>query len=190
LALPSFADVIDFDSEFPAGPSFFASASPSPQTITTDNTTFSGGVILTDASNLPADETSVYGSAYFGTGLSDPMVISNPNGFNNFFFDLLNGETYTDTFVIADNAGHSATFTIAPNTSSGYALVGFASTGTQITITDEDANYDFLIDNVNFDVPLPPTLGGTAPEVSSTVWLMAGALLGLAAFAKHSRATA
>lgn len=192
VALPAFADVIDFENQ-PAGPTVFASASPSPQTVVTDNTTFTGGVILTDTSSLPADETTVYGTANFGSGLSNPLTISNPTGFNNFFFSLLNGENSPQTFVVADNAGHSATFSNIPaNTSSGSALVGFASTGTVITITDTSnpGTFDFFIDNVNFDVPLPPSLGGSVPEASSTVWLMAGGLLCLAAFAKRSRATA
>lgn len=191
-ALPAFADVIDFENF--TGPEYFASASPSPQTITTDNTTFSGGVILTAASNLPADETSIYGTANFGTGLSNPLTISNPNGFNNFFFSLLNGEPSPQSYVISDNAGHSVEFDNIPaNTDSGAAIVGFASTGTVITITDisNPGTWDFEIDNVNFDVPLPPSLGGPGvPEVTSTAWLMAGGLLGLAAFARSRRVTA
>ena len=188
LALPSFADVIDFDSEFPAGPSLYTGVE---QTLTTDNTTFSGGQILTATANCPADETSIYASAspsLVGGSLTDPIVIFNASGFNNFFFDLLNGQTYIETYTVSDNAGHSANFTIAPNTSSGVALVGFASTGTQVTITTTDPNWDFAIDNVNFDEPLPPSL--SAPEVSSTAWLLVGGLTSLAVFASRRRAIA
>ena len=189
LALTSFADVIDFESL--TGPSVFASASPSPQTVVLDGTTFTGGVILTGTTNLPADETSVYGTASFGTGLTNPLVITNSNGFNNFFFDLLNGQVGPASYLISDNQGHSAEFDNVPaNLSNGAAVVGFASTGTQITITDisDTGSWDFFIDNVNFDVPLPPSL--SVPDTSSTALLLVGGLLTMAAFAKRRRAKA
>ncbi len=187
-ALPAFADVIDFDSI--TGPSLFASASPIPQTVVLDGTTFSGGVVLTTTANLPVDQTSVYGSANFVSGMSNPITISNPTGFDNFFFDLLNGQISPQDFLIQDNAGHSAEFDNIPsNLHSGAAVVGFASTGTQVTITDlTDGNnlngsWDFFIDNVNFDVPLPPSLN--APDVSSTASMMAGSFLALVGFARR-----
>jgi ribosomal protein S19 len=181
FTLPSFAYTENFESY--TGPSTFGGPA---QTITdAGGATFTGGTILTAETFLPADETTVYATA---GGLSNPITITDPSGFNNFFFDLYNGQTYADTYVIADNAGHSATFTLAPNVSSGNALVGFPSTGTQITITAEDPHWDFSIDNVTWDEPLPPSLA--APEVSSTAWLMAGTVLSLAVFARRSRVTA
>lgn len=111
-ALPAFADVIDFDSI--TGPSLFASASPIPQTVVLDGTTFTGGVVLTKTLNLPADQTSVYGTlggAFLVPGMSNPLTIttSSAGGFDNFFFDLLNGNTSPQSYVISDNAGHTAT---------------------------------------------------------------------------------
>ncbi|MGA3007441.1 MAG: hypothetical protein ABSE59_06070 [Opitutaceae bacterium] len=189
LALPAFADVIDFESL--TGPGVFASASPVPQTVVLDNTTFTGGVILTNTTNLPADETSVYGSASFVPGMSNPITITNPNGFNNIFFDLLNGQVAPTSYLITDNDGHSAEFDNVPsNTNTGAALVGFASTGTEITIQDisSTGSWDFFIDNVTFDEPLPPSLA--VPEVSSTALLLLGGLLCLAVFGSRRRATA
>lgn len=193
FTLPSFAITQDFESY--TGTDLFATTTPSPNNFTDVNgATFTGGAILTDTANLPADETSVYGTADTGTGLSSSLVISSATGFNNFFFDLLNGVTTPQSFLITDNAGHSAEFdNVAANTDSGAVLVGFASTGTQITIEDLTANsvggfWDFFIDNVTWDEPLPPSL--SAPEVSSTGWLLAGGLISLAAFASRRRATA
>lgn len=190
FALPSFATVQDFESY--TGTDLFVTTSPSPNNFTDVNgVTFNGGAILTDTANLPADETSVYGTASFGIGLSNPLTITNPNGFNNFFFDLLNGQVTPTSYLISDNAGHSAEFDNVPsNASSGVVLVGFASTGTQITIQDisSQGSWDFFIDNVTWDEPLPPSL--SAPEVSSTAWLLVGGLISLAAFASRRRATA
>jgi hypothetical protein len=187
--LPVCAEVIDFESQ-PAGPSLYSSASPIPQTVITDGTTFTGGVILTATENLPADQTTLYGTTGFVSGMSNPLVISNPNGFDNFFFSLVNGNRDPQSYRISDNAGHSAEFDNVPdNLDSGAVVVGFASTGTQVTITDitDPNDWDFFIDNVNFNTPLP---AGLVPDVASTAWLMGGAVLGMAALARHLRATA
>jgi hypothetical protein len=194
LALPAFATDVDFEGF--SGPTLFSGATPAPQTIVTDGATFTGGVILTAATNLPADETSLYGTADFSSGLSNPITVTDPDGFNNFFFDLLNGETAPQSFVVADNAGHSQEFDNIPaNTDSGFALVGFASTGTVVTITDITSGasgpYDFFIDNVHFDEGLPPSLGGNSvPDGASTAELLAVGALGLVALAYRRRATA
>jgi len=192
LALPAFADVIDFESQ-PAGPSFYIEASPSPQTIVTDNTTFTGGVILTNTAALPADETTVYGTTDFVSGgMSNPIIVSNPDGFNNFFFDLLNGLNTPTSFEVADNAGHSQIFdNIASNLDGGEVLVGFASTGTQVTISDiSGGNWDFFVDNIHFNEPLPPSLGGNVPDGASTAGLLAAGVAGLAALSYRRRAKA
>jgi len=189
LALPAFADVIDFESQ-PAGPSFYDEASPIPQTIVTDNTTITGGVILTNTAFLPADQTSVYGTTSFVSGMTNPIVLTNTDGFNNFFFDLLNGLTTPTSFEVADNEGHSRIFTgVASNTDDGEVLVGFASTGTQVTISDiSGGDWDFFIDNIHFDEALPPSLGGSpAPDGASTAGLLAAGVAGLAALAAYRR---
>jgi len=133
----SFASVIDFESY--SGPSVYGSTNAQTLTISTGigNVTISGGVVLTNASNLPADETSVYGTASFatGTGYSNTITVTFPQAINNFFLDVVNGETSSVTYQLADNAGHSASFTLASNASSGKQTVGFAATGTVVTIT-------------------------------------------------------
>jgi PEP-CTERM motif len=177
----AFADVIDFETF--TGPSTF-SAAGNAQTISVStpigNVQFSGGVILTDATNLPADETSVYGTANnirgvtTGSGFTDPLTITFPVAIHNFFLDVLNGNTQDVTYEVADNDGHSASFTLIPNLMSGNELVGFAASGTTVTITamTSQNSWDFFIDNIHFDEPLPPQLG--IPEPASVVLIGAG----------------
>ena len=185
------ADLIDFESFH--GPSLFALAGNAttlaiPTAI--GDVTVSGGVILTDATNLPADETSIYGTAgnasnigvTVGSGFTNPLTITFPVPIHNFFLDVLNGNTQPVTYEVADNAGNSNTMTLAPNLTGGNELVGFAATGTIVTVgaitgqmTPTGMTWDFIIDNIHFNQPLP-----TVPEPASAV-LLATSLLGLGA---------
>jgi hypothetical protein len=170
----AYATSVDFEDL--SGPSTFAEvASPGAQTITEGIATFSGGVILTAATNLPADETSIYGTADFANTLpqytnpvSNPLTVTFTSPVTNFFLDVLNGNTVNVNYTVADNAGHSQTFNLAPNTNSGVSTIGFAATGTIITITAGPADggccaWDFFIDNVHFNEPLPPNLQTPLP---------------------------
>jgi hypothetical protein len=182
-AIQASAVVINFDDQGLTGPSFFASASPSPQTIPITvggvTATFNGGVILTNASNLPANQTSIYGTASFGTGLTNPLVISFSQPITNFFLDVLNGNTESINYTVADNNGNSSTFNLIPNTSAGQTQIGFAATGNQVTISSaigSSTAYDFFIDNIRFNEALPPSLGGTSvPEPFTIVGTLIGA---------------
>ena len=135
----SYAFVIDFETF--TGPSTFAAAGNA-QTLLIPtpigNVTFSGGVILTGATNLPADETSIYGTAgnasninvFPGSGFTNPITISFPTNIDNVFLDLINGNVQSVTYQLADNAGNSSTATVAPNSLSGSELISIPATGT------------------------------------------------------------
>jgi hypothetical protein len=135
--------------------------------------TVTGGTILTQATNLPADETSIYGTAGFATpqgpgGYENLITISFSQPIHNFIATLLNGSVITADFQASDNQGDTATFTLAPNLQGGQSQVDFAAVGTKVTITqltnDPVVNgYDFFVDNIQFNVPLPPTV----PEPST-----------------------
>jgi len=173
-AVNASADIIDFESF--SGPSTFGGAE---QTLTIPGTsagtvTITGGTILTAESNLPADETTVYGTASFGTGLSQTITLTFANPISNFFVDVYNGQVQTDTFTVADNDGHSVTEAIASNGSSGNALVSFPAVGTQVTITTNDSAWDFSIDNVGFDQATP---NSTSPEPASITLMLTGSLV-------------
>jgi hypothetical protein len=174
------AVVINFDDQGLTGSSFFSS---SPQTIPITiggvTVTFSGGKILTNTSNLPANQTSIYGTASFVNGLTNPIVVNFSQPINNFFLDVLNGNTQALDYTVADNNGNSSTFNLAPNTSSGQTQIGFAATGNQVTITSaigSSTAYDFFIDNIRFNEALPPSIGGTTavPEPFTIVGTMLG----------------
>ena len=138
------ASVIDFETL--TGPNNFAAAGNA-QTLNISTgigtVTVSGGVVLTATTGLPVDQTSIYGTAGNatsigvptpGTGYSNVITVTFPQAIANFFLDVINGNTIPVTFQVADNNGHSQTFTVAPNVSSGKQTIGFAAAGTVITV--------------------------------------------------------
>lgn len=162
LALPvaAHASVINFDDQGITGPSTFAAASPSPQTVgvTVDGitATFTGGVILENTTSLPANQTAIYGTASFGTGLSNPIRITFSQGVDNFLVDVLNGWTTTADFLVRDNFGATQTFSLAPNLSSGATTIGLISTGLSwveiVQTVPGSTAWDFFVDNIRFNV--------------------------------------
>jgi hypothetical protein len=176
------AEVINFENY--TGPDVFGGP---PQTLNVStsigNVIVSGGVILTNETNLPADESSVYGTAFIGS-YSNTITLKFPSNINNFFLNIYNGETYADSFTVADNLGHSNTVTIQPNLQGGMSLVSFPAAGDTVTISTTDTAWDFSIDNVGFNQPTP---GAAAPEPAS-IGMMGAAGLGLALLNRFRRA--
>lgn len=181
------ADIITFDAQGLSGPSNFADATPMTVDVVSPGGVgvhFTGGTILTNTSNLPADETSIYGTAGFATpqgvgGYVNLITITFDTPIQNFIATLLNGSTITADFMATDSSGDSAVFTLAPNLQSGETQIAFAAVGTWVTITQltNDPNvsgYDFFIDNIQFNVPLPGV-----PEPSSMLLLASGGVVGL-----------
>ena len=172
------ADIINLEDQ--TGPSLFAAAAAQTLNYSTSSgpLTITGGTVLTGTTNLPADETSVYGTAFFGNSLSNTITMTFTSPINNFFFDLINGQTYPETFTVSDNLGNSQVFPNIPsNGNSGTALVSFATVGSVITITTADPEWDFFIDNIGFNQATP----GTATPEPGTVLLLGVGVLGLAA---------
>lgn len=192
MTFQSFGTVIDFDSQGLTGPSTFAAASPIPQTIAITvsgiTVTFNFGVILDQATNFPANQTAVYGTASFVSGMANPMIITFSQPVTNFFMNLYNGQVSDATYSVSDNNGNSQNFNLPPNTISGQSLVGIAATGTLITIEDitGSGSWDFLIDNVTFNEPLPPNL---VPDGGTTVGLLLMGLTAICVFAKKTLRT-
>lgn len=196
FAGPVFADDIDFESQCPSGvqasgpcaTTFAAVGNAQNVTVSTSigNVTFTGGAILDETTNLPADETAIYGTAgnagnigvSTGTGFTNPLTITFPVAITNFFLDVLNGNVQDVTYMLADNNGNTASFDLIPNLSGGEKTIGFAATGTQVTITattgqstPSGLTWDFFIDNVHFDEPLP---GSTVPEPATMTLMLSG----------------
>jgi hypothetical protein len=176
------ADIIDFETF--SGSSNFGDP---PQTLTIFGTsagtvTISGGTVLTNTTSLPADETTVYGTCAdltgCGNGYSQVLTLTFATAIDNFFLDLYNGQTHPDTFTAADNIGNSITTTIDANLASGLALISFPAAGTQVTITTDDPEFDFLIDNVGFNQATP----NNSPTPEPDTWmLLATGLAGIGA---------
>ncbi|MEM9839792.1 MAG: VPLPA-CTERM sorting domain-containing protein [Pseudomonadota bacterium] len=181
LASAANASLLNFDDQGLVGPSLFSSASPVTVVEIIDGVeiTVEGGTILTATSNLPANQTSIYGTASFFPGGQNPVTISFDQPINNFFLEVLNGATTDVQYTVEDDMGNSRVFTLPPNTNSGAAIIGIATVGTQITISaleDTDGFFDFFIDNIQWNQDLPPEL---VPVPAAAPLMLAGlAVLG------------
>jgi hypothetical protein len=182
------ASLLNFDDQGLTGPSTF-SGSPVTVSETVDGVgvTVEGGTILTGTTNLPANPTSLYGTASFFTGGQNPITITFGAPITNFFLDVLNGNDATTTYTVADDLGASRTFDLPPNLDSGAATIGIPTVGSIITITaDTDASgfFDFFVDNIRFNEDLPPEL---APiPVPPALPMLAAGIIGLVALRRRS----
>jgi len=179
LSVPSQASATTIDFENLVGPSLFGNPASSPQYVFGPLTvTFAGGTILTATANMPANQTSIYGTVggFCCNGLySSSLTVTFSSPITNFFLDVLNGNLSTVTYRVSDNAGHSQDFPLAPNTQSGAAQIGFAATGTVVTIQALTGlpSWDFFVDNVHFNEELPTQLR-TVPEPGTMVLFATG----------------
>jgi hypothetical protein len=203
VSLPATADTIavyNFDS-LPTGPSTFAAAGP-PQTIVDPGVaTFTGGVVLGDATSLPglqyATPPNAYGTAGFADGTPNLLTIAVNPSFtaDEVSFALLNGATIPTTYTVDAYSGASMVLSdnfanVAANSSSGFVLPDLlASHITSVTITSDtyDPNvngYDFFIDSVAFNESIGTAINPT-PEPSSFVLLGTGLLGALGVIRKR-----
>jgi len=172
-----YASIIDFDSLALVGPSTYAAAGPTRDlSIATGdanspNVTITGGTVLTNETFLPADHSSLYGTAFFGSTYPAPahayapsIVLTFANPISNFFLDVYNGQVFNVTYTVSDELGHSSSFQLVPNLNSGASQIGFATVGSVITITSDAGNlWDFSIDNIGFNEALPSTIPTSVP---------------------------
>jgi hypothetical protein len=183
MATPAHATTIDFEDR--SGPDLFQPTPP--ELLNYPNVGGSGvdvqinsGQILSQTFDLPANQTSVYGTQCFGLcdtpNLLNPITVSFSQPITNFFLDVYNGWTVPVLYRVSDNAGNSATFQLPEAALSGHKLIGFAASGTLVKIEaltfGQEGQYDFFIDNIHFDEPLPPL--DPVPEPASIVLLGSG----------------
>jgi hypothetical protein len=176
------AEVINFDDQGLSGPSLFVNASPSPQHLDINvtgigNVQFDGGVILTATAFLPANQTSLYGTTdLVAGGMLNPLTITFPSNITNFFLDVYNGLTTDIEYQVSDNMGNSALFTLVPNLNGGTTQIGFAAAGDHVFVQSiTPGNWDFFIDNIHFNEPLPQV------PVPGTMLLLGSGLAALVA---------
>jgi hypothetical protein len=193
MAVQAKADEVNFEDQ-PAGSSTFGAPA---QTLVYNfgglTATFSGGTILTDETSQSTDDSNVYATASFGSGDTNPLVITFNQAIQNFQIEILNA--IAGSYTMSDNAGHSLAFSLA-TTGGSLATEGFAATGTKVSILfngppDGFATYDFAIDNVTFDQPLSgvPEPGELTSLGAGLLALFAAVYLGKNRVARRSAAT-
>lgn len=147
------------------GPSFFSDCTAATVTVT-NVASISGGCILGNATNFPAQDfatpPNVYGTAGFGSTPSSTMTIAISPSFtaDEVSFPLFNGSSQTESYVVDafNGATQVATQTlsnVAANSSSGFGIVDLSAANiTSVTINPLalDAGccggYDYVIDSV------------------------------------------
>ena len=110
-----------------------------------------------------------------GSGFTNPLVVTFPVPITNFFLDVLNGNVIPVDYQLADNMGNTASFDLVPNLSGGQKTIGFVTiTALDGQSTPGGITWDYFIDNIHFDEPLP----NQVPE-PGTLGLLASGLTGL-----------
>src|SRR4051794_4916423 len=88
---------IDFDDL--TGPNAFCPPAPS-SPLTIGAATFAGGAILSAVENLPADQTTVYGTASDCAGLFCPITITFSSPVDNVSLDVVNGLPVPGSYTV------------------------------------------------------------------------------------------
>jgi len=194
--------VVNFETVpvIPAGPSLFDEAGPMQTIIVPNVATFTGGVVLGNASNFPAESFATPPNVYATAGFGDPTLestlsidISASFPTTEVSFPLFNGATSAESYV-ADayngaNMVASQTLSLSANTGSGFGVVDLlAANITSVTIAPTALNagccdgWDFLIDTVAFNESVQQSF---APEPGTFALLGLG--LGIAALVGRRR---
>jgi hypothetical protein len=172
-AVPAAATIIDFEAQAAARGSNLTGIPDSPLTI--GIATLTGGELLNAEVGLNADQTGIYATeGLFGSGESNPLVITFASPVSNFSIFIANGDDLRN-YTVSDNLGDSVAMSLASAGGLGtgtFSLAGNGLTTVNITSANADA-WDFAIDNVAF------TQATSTPEPGSML-LLGGALALLA----------
>lgn len=145
-ALAQSQNFIDFE-EF-SGPTVFTGIQPP---LTVGLATFSGGQILDATNFLPANPTSVYGTAFFCSGCLPTLTIDFAEPVSDLSMFLMNGQTFVVTYFVEDDQGGMTQITLPSNFNSGAGTVMLPSSGIRkATISGSASAWDFFIDNISF----------------------------------------
>jgi hypothetical protein len=167
---PASAALIDFEG-LPLGPNGTNGVFGDPMNnfsifVPGEKVDFTGGVLLNHTTNLPADQTEVYGTAGPNTFYLNPLLINFSAPVHDVSFLLLNGMTVNQSYTTRDGLGDLVTLTLAPNLSNGSQTVSFTGNiGNLVLVASDSTSWDFFIDNLQFTpnpkhcpVPEPGTL--------------------------------
>jgi pimeloyl-ACP methyl ester carboxylesterase len=151
-----------------AGPSEFSGIEPPLQV---DGVTISGGQILTNATNLPVNAGTVYGTASFCSGCLPAITLDFTVPVSKFSIYVMNGNIVTVTYTVADNQGGSQTISLVANFLEGAGTVTLPDSNiTQVNISagaaaEGGVAWDFLIDYISF-TPAGAVLVDPIPNTS------------------------
>jgi hypothetical protein len=138
--------LIDFETF--TGPSVFSGVQPP---LTIGIATISGGQIIRGATFLPADQSVVYGTAFFCPGCLPTVKIDFSQKVQGLSLFVYNGQTFTVTYTVQDDVGDVKTFSLVSNANSGATTVALPTAGIRhVTVTSNAANWDFFVDNIRF----------------------------------------
>jgi PEP-CTERM motif-containing protein len=184
------------------GPSTFAAAGPMQTIVVPSVATITGGVILGNETNLPAQSFGTPPNVYATAGFGDPTLqstltidLSASFPTTEVSFPVFNGSTQTESYVVDafNGAAMVATQTLSSvpaNGSSGFGIIDLmAANITSVTIAPValDASccdgWDFSIDSIALNESVQQALG--TPEPGTFALLGLG--LGIAAFAGARR---
>lgn len=176
-------DIISFDAQGLTGPNNFGATSETTINVTSPGgvgVQLTGGTILTGENGNP-DTSSLYATAGFaGPNYTNEITITFNQAVTNFIASIDNGSTVTNTYQGSDALGDTGIFMVPSDYVTGASFsVYFAAAGTSVTIqqlSDDPSTdgWDYSLDNIQFDVPLP----APAPEPSSLLCMVAGLLAG------------
>ncbi len=185
--------LVDFETNpsLPTGPSTYLAAGPM-QTISVPGiATFTGGVILGNATFFPAiaysTKPNCYASGSVDIAQADPSLLStisiavDPSfAVGEISMPIFNGMTIPQSYVVDAYSGATlvATQTLSNMPSNGDSGFGLADliapniTSVTIAPTDPTVGWDFLVDSVVFNGKVP----NVVPEPSSIALLSMGVL--------------
>jgi hypothetical protein len=133
--------------------------------------TLTGGELLSGEVGLNADTTGIYASeGLFGSGETNPLVITFTMPVQNFSVFVLNGDD-TRSYTVSDNLGNSITKSLASAGALGgaeFALPGSGLSTVEISSANADA-WDFAVDNLTFT-----DITNSTPEPEASLLLSAG----------------
>jgi len=149
---PLFAQTQTVDFEAFPGPSAFTGITPP---LVAGIATFSGGQTVTNIVNLPANTTTVYGTAgptgFNCGGCLSTITIDFSQPVSNVSLTVLNGQNSPIIYSVQDQTGAGQSSTLDSNANQGQQTFTLSVAGiTQVTITSNAAVWDFFIDNVQF----------------------------------------